>query len=92
MKIFTSLPEVRYFIGNPSFLPSKHPAYTYCSENKIKQAFNQFVKETIEKLKLAEEERGMLEAILYRKLAELLLGKLDSPYAFPKDRQLLDQI
>lgn len=34
----------------------------------------------------------MLEGILYRKLADLLLGKPDSPYQFPKDRQLLDQI
>jgi len=34
----------------------------------------------------------MLEGILYRKLTEMLLGKFDSPYLFPKDRQLLDQI
>lgn len=31
LKIFTTLPEVRYFVGNPSFLGSEHPAYLYCS-------------------------------------------------------------
>lgn len=79
-------------MGNPSFLAAERPAYAYCSENKIKAAFMQFVRELTERLKLGEEERGMLEGILYRKLAELLLGKADTPYLFPKDRQLLDQI
>lgn len=60
IRIFTALPEVRYFIGNPSFLGAEHPAYAYCSENKIKSAFSQFVREVTEQLKLSEEERGML--------------------------------
>lgn len=45
LKIFTTLPEVRYFIGNPSFLSADHHAYAYCSENKIKSAFSHFVGE-----------------------------------------------
>jgi hypothetical protein len=34
----------------------------------------------------------MLESILYRRLNELLLGRADSPFCFPKDRQLSDKI
>jgi hypothetical protein len=69
LKIFVAMAEVRYFVGNPSFLAAEQSAYKYCSENKIRLAFSQFVKEVVERMKLAEEERGMLEPILYRRLA-----------------------
>jgi hypothetical protein len=96
LHIFAGLSEVRHVLYHPSFLNGGEQAirlYSYCNETKIGQAFSGFVGYFLEKIKAeTEEERAMMEAVLFRYLSELLLGRKDNLLPGVRDKELVDRI